>query len=68
MRYSQLALNRHVIEQVKEGKNPSFDNDEKVDLDYLANYWDNIISMAEEEMKRKPNTKNIAFRLVLEMR
>lgn len=68
MELKQLALTRYVLEQVKEGKNLSISNDEKVDLDYLANYFDNIIMMAEREKKKKPNTKYVAFRLVIEMR
>ena len=68
MEFRQLALNRHVLEQVKEGKKPSISNDEKVDLDYLANYFSNIISMIEEEIKKKPKTKEIAFRLLVEIR
>lgn len=68
MNLSQLALNRYVVEEVKEGKKPSVSNDEKVDLDYLATYWDNIISMAEREKQKKPNIKTVAFRLALDMR
>lgn len=67
MNLKQLALNRYVIEQVKEGKTPSISNDEKVDLDYIANYWDNIISMADKEVKKKPNIQTVAFRFVLVM-
>lgn len=67
MNLKQLALNNYIIEQVKEGKKPSISNDEKVDLDYIANYWDNIMSMAEKEKQKKPNIKTIAFRFVLEI-
>jgi len=66
--FRQLALNRHVLEQVKEGKKPSISNDDKVDLDYLADYFGNIISMIEKEIKKKPKTKDIAFRLWVEIR
>lgn len=68
MNLKQLALNRHVLEQLKEGKKPSISNDEKVDLDYLANYWDNIITEVEKEMKKKPNIKGVTFRLYVEVR
>ena len=68
MNLKQLALNRYVIEQVKEGKKLSVSNDEKVDLDYIANYWDNIISMAEKEVKKQPNAKTVVFRFVLVMK
>ena len=68
MNLKQLALNRYVIEQVKGGGKPSVSNDEKVDLDYIANFWDNIISMAEKEVKKKPNAKTVVFRFVLEMK
>ncbi len=61
MTYGQLALLRYVIEQVKEGKKPSVSNDQKVDLDYLANHYDNVISDIERDMKRRPNCREFAF-------
>jgi len=65
MTYSQLGLLRHVLENVKEGKLPGIaSNDEKVDLDYLANYFDNLILEVEKE---KGKTHFLAFRLNVEV-
>ena len=63
MNLKQLALQRYVIEQVKEGKTPSVSNDEKVDLDYITNYWDNIIMEIVKEIKKKPNIRGCTFKL-----
>ena len=63
MNFRQLGLQRYVMEQVKEGKKPSVSNDEKVDLDYVVNYWDNIITEIEKEIKKKPNIKGCTFKL-----
>lgn len=63
MTYEQLVLNRHVLEQLKEGKQPSVSNKEKVSLDYLANHYDNIISRLEKEMERRPNQTEFTFQL-----
>ena len=63
MNIKQLALQRYVIEQVKEGKTPSVSNAEKVDLDYIANYWDNIITEIEKEIKKKPDIRGCTFKL-----
>lgn len=63
MNLKQIALNRYVCEQIKEGKEISISNDEKVDLDYLANYWDNIITEIEKEIKKKPNIRGCTFKL-----
>ena len=62
MELKQLKLNKDVIEKVREGKKPSISNDDKVDLDSLTNYWNNIIDMVEKEVGQKP----VAFRLVIE--
>ena len=61
MTYGQLALNRYVLEQVKEGKIPSISNSQKVDLDYLVNNYNNVISDIERDMERRPNCKEFAF-------
>ena len=61
MTYGQLALNRYVLEQLKEGKTPSISDSQKVDLDYLANNFDNVISDIEKDMKKKPKQKEFAF-------
>ena len=59
--YPQLALLRFVLEEVKEGRVPSVSNDQKVDLDYLHNNFDNVISRIEKEMKRRPNHTEFSF-------
>ena len=64
MTYTQLALLRHVLEQVKDGKLPEITNAEKVDLDYLENYYNNLISEVEKE---KGKTHFLAFRLNIEV-
>jgi len=64
MRYSQLASLRHLLENIKEGKLPEITNNEKVDLDYLANYFDNLILEVEKE---KGKTHFLAFRLNVEV-
>jgi len=67
MTYSQLALLRHVLEQVKEGKLPEITNAEKVDLDYMANYYDNLILDIEREKKRKSKAELQSFVMVVEV-
>lgn len=62
MHIKQLALNRYVIEQIIKGNKPSISRNEKVDLDYLATYWNNIISTVEKEIGEKP----VSVRLVIE--
>jgi len=52
MTHSQLALLRHVLEQVKDGKLPEITNNEKVDLDYMANYFNNLITDIEKGKKQ----------------
>ena len=61
MTYEQLALNRYVLEQVNEGKKPSISHRQKVDLDYLANLYDNVITDLERDMKRRPNCREFSF-------
>lgn len=63
MNLKQLALQRYVMEKVKESKPVEITNDEKVDLDYITNYWDNIISEIEKELKKKPNIRGCMFKL-----
>ena len=67
MTYSQLALLRHVLEQVKEGKLPEITNAEKVDLDYMANYYDNLILDIEREKKRNSKAELQSFVMVVEV-
>ena len=67
MTYSQLALLRHVLEQVKEGKLPEITNAEKVDLDYMANYYDNLITDIEREKKKNSKAELQSFVMVVEV-
>ena len=67
MTYRQLALLRHVLEQVKSGKLPEITNAEKVDLDYLENYYDNLISNIEKEKKRNSKVELQNFVMVVEV-
>lgn len=61
MTYEQLALNRYVLEQVKEGKKPSISKSQKVDLDYLANHYDNVIKNIERDLIRSPGCREFSF-------
>ena len=67
MTYSQLALLRHVLEQVKDGKLPEITNAEKVDLDYMANYYDNLISDIERDKKKNSKAELQSFVMVVEV-
>ena len=69
MTYGQLALIRHVLNEVKEGRNPTISNEEKVDLDYLHNYFDNIISDVEKNKKigKVKEGGTVAYRLLIEV-
>ena len=65
MTYSELALLGHILNNVKEGKLPEIaSNDNKVDLDSLANYFDNLILEVEKE---KGLTHFLAFKLNVEV-
>jgi len=66
MNLSQIVLNRYILETLKKDKKPSLSNEEKVDLDYLVNYWDNIISEIEKEIKKKPNIRGVTFKFNVE--
>jgi len=67
MTHSQLALLRHVLEQVKEGKLPEITNAEKVDLDYMANYYNNLILDIEREKKKNSKAELQSFVMVVEV-
>jgi len=67
MTYGQLALNRYVLDEVKNGRMPSITNNEKVDLDYLENYYNNLISDIEREKKKKPKAELQSFVMVVEV-
>jgi len=63
MNFRQLALQRYVCEKVKNGEKLEITHAEKVDLDYIANYWENIIMEIEKEIKKKPNIRGCTFKL-----
>ena len=67
MTYTQLALLRHVLEQVKNGKLPEITNTEKVDLDYLENYYNNLISNIEKEKKKNSKVEWQNFVMIVEV-
>ena len=67
MTYTQLALLRHVLEQVKNGKLPEITNAEKVDLDYLENYYNNLILDIEKEKKRNSKAEWQNFVMIVEV-
>jgi len=67
MTLTQLALLRHVLEQVKAGKLPEITNAEKVDLDYMANYYDNLITDIEREKKKNSKAELQSFVMVVEV-
>jgi len=67
MTYRQLALLRHVLEQIKGGKLPEITNAEKVDLDYLENYYDNLISNIERDKKKNNKAEWQNFVMVVEV-
>jgi len=67
MTHSQLALLRHVLEQVKDGKLPEITNNEKVDLDYMANYYNNLISDIERDKKKNSKAELQSFVMVVEV-
>ena len=70
MTYGQLALVRHLLNEVKEGRNPTISIKEKVDLDYLHNYFDNIISDVEKNKKMGKVKEGgaVAYRLLIEVK
>jgi len=67
MTYRQLALLRHVLEQVKNSKLPEITNTEKVDLDYLENYYNNLILDIEKEKKRNSKAEWQNFVMIVEV-
>jgi len=67
MTYTQLALNRYILEEVKNGRMPSITDNEKVDLDYMANYYDNLITDIEKEKKKNSKAELQSFVMVVEV-
>lgn len=66
MTYKQLVLLRYVIDKVKEGKKPSISNNEKVDLDYLENYFNNLLADVEKQ-KVKSKDKVLYYKVGIEI-
>jgi len=67
MTYAQLALNRYILEEIKNGRMPSITDNEKVDLDYMANYYDNLITDIEKEKKKNSKAELQNFVMVVEV-
>ena len=62
-----MALARYVLEQVKEGKLPSITNNEKVDLDNVARYFDNIL-LDVEKVKKGSKDNVVMYQLRIEVK
>ena len=67
MTYTQLALNRYILEEVKNGRMPSITDNEKIDCDYMANYYNNLILDIEREKKKNSKTELQSFVMVVEV-
>jgi len=67
MTYSQLALLRYILENARDGKMPDISDDEKVDLDYMANYYDNLITDIERDKKKNSKAELQSFVMVVEV-
>ena len=65
MNFRQLALQRYVCERVKNRERLEITHAEKVDLDYITNYWDNIITEIEREIKKKKDIKGCTFKFTI---
>ena len=66
MTEGELALARHILEQVKEGKEFTISNKEKVDLDSITDYFNNILLDVEKSKKRgKVKGEIITYRLLI---
>ncbi|GAG06418.1 unnamed protein product, partial [marine sediment metagenome] len=63
MTYGELALLRRILERVKEGKEVSISDDQKVDTDSLYNYFDNVITHIEKDKIKDPKIVYQAIRL-----
>ena len=70
MTHRQLELLKYVIGQVKEGKNPSISNDQKVDLDDMGMYFNNLaLDVVKQKKRGKVRMGDIiAYRLIIEVK
>ena len=66
MTEGELALARHILEQVKEGKEFSMSNNEKVDLDSITDYFNNLL-LDIEKNKKRGKVGVITYRLIVEI-
>ena len=69
MTRNQLVLLTKVIEQVKEGEKPLISNNNKVDLDSMGTYFNNLTLDVEKQIKRAKVRVGgtIAYRLLIEI-
>ena len=70
MTHGQLELLNFIIGQVKEGKGLSISNDQKVDLDDMGLYFNNLALDVVKQKKRGKVRKGdiIAYRLIIEVK
>ena len=69
MTEGQLALIRHILEQIKEGNQITLDDNEKVDCDSAHTYFNNLLLDIEKNKKQGKVGKStaIAYRMVVEI-
>ena len=64
MTEGELALARHILERVKEGKEFTMSKEEKVDLDSVTDYFNNLLLDVEKNKKGgKAKGQIITYRL-----
>ena len=66
MTEGELALARYILERVKEGKEFTMSKEEKVDLDSITDYFNNLLSDVEKA-KKKGKGAIITYRLNIEI-
>ena len=60
----ELALTRHVLEQVKEGKEVTITKEEKIDLDSIIDYFNNLLfDIAKNKRKGEAKGNIITYQL-----
>ena len=70
MTHGQLELLNFIIGQVKEGKGLSISNDQKVDLDDMGLYFNNLaLDVVKQKKRGKVRMGDIiAYRLIIEVK
>ena len=70
MTHGQLELLNFIIGQVKEGKGLSISNDQKVDLDDMGMYFNNLaLDVVKQKKRGKVRMGDIiAYRLIIEVK